>query len=138
MPEFFATAPIAAVALLAVNDLWLKAQFHNWLTGKLSDVAGCFFLPLYISALLALATPWSLKSRLAIGASFTLILFTSIKLSPSAASLVCALVLPAAHLLGIARLKIAHDPTDLLALPFILLAVHFGLRSARPHWERTP
>src|SRR4051812_15006472 len=31
---------LAAVGVLLLNDFVLKAAFHNWLTGKLSDVAG--------------------------------------------------------------------------------------------------
>jgi len=48
------TAPwsLVGVCVLLVNDFVLKRLFHNWLTGKLSDVAGLFILPLFISALL--------------------------------------------------------------------------------------
>jgi hypothetical protein len=35
-------ALILSVALLILNDFVLKAAFHNWLTGKISDVAGLF------------------------------------------------------------------------------------------------
>ena len=45
--EFFAPLPLAAVALLVVNDTWLKPAFHNALTGKLSDVAVCFMMPAF-------------------------------------------------------------------------------------------
>jgi len=137
MREFFGLVPLGAVALLALNDHVLKAAFHNWITGKLSDAAGCFFLPLYLSALLELATPLRLSRRLGLGAGATALLFTSIKLSRAAADAVCALLLPAARLLGIARLRIAHDPSDLLALPFVLLAVLYGWSAARPRQEFT-
>ncbi len=54
--EFFAPVPLAAVALLAANDHFLKAWWPGFVTGKLSDISGCFFLPLFLSAFLALGT----------------------------------------------------------------------------------
>ena len=39
---------------LVVNDVWLKPAFHSALTGKLSDVAVCFFMPLLLSELLGI------------------------------------------------------------------------------------
>ena len=48
MREFFGPLPLAAVALLAVNDHVLKARWPGLVTGKLSDVAGCFLLPLFL------------------------------------------------------------------------------------------
>jgi hypothetical protein len=43
---------MAALSLLLLNDLVLKQSFHNFLTGKLSDVAGLFIFPLFITAFL--------------------------------------------------------------------------------------
>jgi len=37
--------------LLLLNDYFLKAVFHNWFTGKLSDFAGLFIFPLFWTAL---------------------------------------------------------------------------------------
>ena len=42
---------LAGLCLLLLNDLVLKQQIHNGLTGKLSDFAGLFILPLFITAL---------------------------------------------------------------------------------------
>ena len=33
---------LVALAVLLANDLWWKAAYDNWLTGKLSDFAGLF------------------------------------------------------------------------------------------------
>ncbi len=33
---------VCALIILLINDLYLKAEFHNWITGKLSDFAGLF------------------------------------------------------------------------------------------------
>ena len=40
---------ILAVAILLLNDFVLKDMLHNWFTGKLSDFAGVFFLPLFFA-----------------------------------------------------------------------------------------
>lgn len=40
---------LLAVVILLVNDFFLKATFHNTFTGKLSDVAGLFAFPYFIS-----------------------------------------------------------------------------------------
>ena len=41
---------LAGLCLLLVNDFVLKQQFHNGLTGKLSDFAGLFVFPLFCAA----------------------------------------------------------------------------------------
>ena len=43
---------LAAVAALLINDWYLKQTYHNQLTGKLSDFAGLFAFPFFLSALL--------------------------------------------------------------------------------------
>ena len=41
----FTTAPVLiSLALLLLNDFYLKATYGNWLTGKLSDFAGIFLV----------------------------------------------------------------------------------------------
>lgn len=42
---------ITAVLVLILNDWYLKASFHNALTGKLSDFAGLFAFAYFLSAL---------------------------------------------------------------------------------------
>lgn len=125
--EFFGLLPLGAVALLGLNDWVLKAAFHNALTGKLSDLAGCFFLPLYCSALLS-ALGWRSATRLWTGAGFTALLFTAIKLSPGAADVVCSALAPLARPLGFHTLRIVADPTDLIALVMVPLACRYGAR----------
>lgn len=39
---------ISGLVLLALNDHFLKWQFSNWFTGKISDVVGLFILPMFI------------------------------------------------------------------------------------------
>lgn len=141
MPEFLAPLPLAAVALMAVNDRWLKPTFHNTLTGKLSDVAICFFLPLYVSALLALVTRWPRSLRLGAGAALTAVLFTALKVSQPLADLFCQWLLPLGAPLGLDSFRAVADPTDLLTLPFVAVAVLYGratMLSRTPAASLTP
>ncbi len=131
-PEFVGLWPLLAVAVLTLNDAFWKSRFHNTVTGKLSDFAGCFFLPLYISALLGLFTRLTPNLRVRIGAALTTLLFVSTSMSRVAADWVCAVLLPFAKMLGINRLRIAADPTDLIALPMVLLAVGYALHRSTP------
>ncbi|HEU4406498.1 MAG TPA: hypothetical protein VFS43_14630 [Polyangiaceae bacterium] len=144
---FVAPLPLGAVALMAVNDRWLKPAYHNAWTGKLSDVAICFFLPLYVAALVALAGRAAARLRAAafapmgparaafspaaalwLGALATAAVFVPIKLSPAAAEHFCAALAVVGRPLGLARLRCVADPTDLLALPFVGLALAYGRR----------
>ncbi|MBX3291063.1 MAG: hypothetical protein KF855_17270 [Acidobacteria bacterium] len=43
---------LAGLFLLILNDLVLKAQFGNFITGKLSDFAGLFIFPFFIAVFL--------------------------------------------------------------------------------------
>ena len=42
---------LVALSVLLLNDFVLKLQFNNVFTGKLSDFAGLFILPLFWTAL---------------------------------------------------------------------------------------
>lgn len=134
MPEFLAPLPLLAVGLMAVNDKWLKPALHNALTGKLSDVAICFFLPLYVSALLALLTRWPRSTRVGVGAAVTTLLYTALKVSQPAADLFCDVLQVIGGPLGFGPFHAVADPTDLLTLPFIGAALLYGRASA----PRTP
>lgn len=124
--EFFSLPPLAAVALLLINDHVFKSAFRGAVTGKLSDFAGCFFLPLFVSALLAEVTRWSWQRRVAIGAGVTFALFVPIKLFPQAALAVARAVELVSLPLGLGAQRITVDPSDLLAVPMILLAALYA------------
>jgi len=49
---------LVALLLLLLNDFYLKAQFHNGLTGKLSDVAGLFAFAYFFSVLFSGKSRW--------------------------------------------------------------------------------
>jgi hypothetical protein len=41
---------LLGLALLLINDFYLKYEFHNWITGKLSDFAGLLALAIFLRA----------------------------------------------------------------------------------------
>ncbi len=43
---------ITGLILLLINDFYLKIKFHNIFTGKLSDFAGLFILPIFFAVVL--------------------------------------------------------------------------------------
>jgi hypothetical protein len=49
---------IIAVSILILNDWYLKSNYANGLTGKLSDFAGLFALPFFLSALFPGKKAW--------------------------------------------------------------------------------
>ncbi|MCA2977953.1 MAG: hypothetical protein INH41_14230 [Myxococcaceae bacterium] len=118
---------LAAVATLALNDHVLKPWLHHPLTGKLSDVAGCFVLPLFIAAVLDALGVRSARARLGVGAGVTLVFFTALKSSPRVAAGVSEVLAAGWRLLGEHGGSILADPTDLIALPAIAAAWVWGL-----------
>jgi hypothetical protein len=130
--ELFAPLPLAALALLVVNDVWLKPAFHSAVTGKLSDVALCFVMPLFFSELLGLAFGLAPRARLRIGALFAAALFTAQEVVPP----FTALALRALHDLGArfglrGAFRMTRDWTDLLCLPLVIAAVAYGQRKLK-------
>jgi len=128
---------LAAIALLVVNDWVLKPRVvpDSWpslVTGKLSDLAGLVFAPVVLSAAIGLALhvaarlgarldPSLTRRRLVACVAATGAGFAAVKLSPAlAAHVACAL-----SLLG--RPAVFYDdPTDLLALPALAVALWIG------------
>lgn len=129
--EFFAPLPILAVAALAFNDHVLKRRAPGWLSGKLSDLALCFFLPLFVSALIGLAWPRAPRARLVAGALITALAFTLLELSDTAGAWFCAgLDRLAPFLPAGARCALTRDLTDLACLLVVPLAYAYGARRA--------
>jgi hypothetical protein len=118
--------PLAAVAVLALNDHVLKRLWPSALTGKLSDVAGLFFFPVLLAALIRIAAPRAPVKGVAIGSSLaTAFVFAAIKTLPFANA-------RADRILGPTVL----DPSDLLALPACAFATYFLLRNDRAQPRR--
>jgi hypothetical protein len=119
-PEFFAWPPLVAVALFTLNNFWLKGRAPGIVSGKLSDFAACFFLPLFVSALLGKVTPLRLQARVALGAAVTVLVFSLVKTSPLASSWLDALCAAFGSLVSRQSPNNCVDPSDLIALPMVL------------------
>ena len=78
------------IGLLIANDHVLKFVFHNAVTGKLSDFAICFLMPLLVSAVLGLITGVGARRRLWIGAAATVVIFSALEMSDARGRLVRA------------------------------------------------
>ena len=126
---------LASLALLCVNDHLLKVHYAGWISGKLSDVCALVYFPLLLVALGELAL-WLLGRRGALGRSAVLgcclatgAIFTAINLAEWPADIyrrvfevLASPVVGAWALLGQSH-QVRHviDPTDLLALPALLV-----------------
>ncbi len=136
--EALAPLPLAALALVVVNDRLLKPAVGaqvGWLTGKLSDVAGVIVAPLVATAVMDLLAwalarlgaplDWTLRRwKLALAIAVTAAGVIAVKLSAGAAG---ALERGLGGLGLDARVVV--DPTDLLALPALGLAWWQGRRA---------
>lgn len=103
---------LVCIAVLAINDHVLKAQWPGWASGKLSDIAGLAFFPLLVAALLGLArrSPrWTIVSSLFVTGAWFAAMKTMGPVADATALLVEMLSGRPAH--------IVHDPADLVALP---------------------
>jgi hypothetical protein len=113
--------PLFAVALMAINDHWLKYAFPGWLTGKLSDFAGIFYFPIFILAVVCVALQLAgveksnqrvlTTKNLWLAVLSTDFLLVLIKLSAPAARWIEAVF---AEILF--KIQLVQDPTDLIAL----------------------
>lgn len=136
--------PLALLALLVLglNDHVLKGRLPGWLTGKLSDVAGMIFFPLLLWALIELSLRLAGRrerraAHLYVAVAATGIVFAAINLFESAGAgyawALAALQWPVrAALAGgpIALEPVGHvvDPSDLIALPALGIALWIGRR----------
>jgi hypothetical protein len=125
--------------VLLLNDHVLKEQFGNWWTGKLSDTAGVVLFPVLVVALFEGARRTLGRSGWAAGPSafwlaawLTAMAFAIIKTLPvatAAAESVNRVAVAPLRVLGLVDgVTVRQDPSDLLAVPFVLLAVWVGYR----------
>lgn len=116
---------VLATVVLALNDHVLKQAYPGLVTGKLSDVAGLIVAP----ALLAVAVA-ALRVRRSsvIAVVATGIGFSLVKTWQPATDLANAWWDPT----GMFPTNILRDPTDLLALPALFVALVAARRAARP------
>lgn len=150
-------ASLVALAVMVGNDHWGKHAYPGFVTGKLSDVAGLVFFPLLLVALVetarrGVANPIVPSVRLlALAVGVTGVVFACVKtLEPAANAFGWGLGLlqwPARTLAasvghgvvrGVVAARVLADPTDLLALPALLVPWAVGgaraaLGSRPPH-----
>jgi hypothetical protein len=121
----FHPVAVAAVMVLALNDHVLKHAYPGFVTGKLSDVAGMIFFPLLLHALVSLIAPKLAGDRLLLASCVaTAIVFSLVKTLPAAneAYRVAWGAMQAPFRGRFVRVVLVRDPTDLLAVPFVLVA----------------
>lgn len=121
--------PLAAVALMAINDHWLKHQYPNWFTGKLSDFCGVFYFPIFLLALGAVLGFRPTRRSTFFAIALTDLLLITVKLSAPVARMIEQFF--NAYLFSI---QITQDETDLIALlmnplTFLYLSSAFNYRS---------
>lgn len=144
--------PLAAIALLVLNDHVLKGSAApGWLTGKLSDAAGMVFFPLFLQAGVEwlrarLGQPWGPHRRVLIGAAVaTAGVFSATQVWGPAGwayrwglgaaqwpARAGAALLRGRPAPGLDPVALTPDPTDLLTVPFVVLAVAAGWRRSGP------
>jgi len=132
-----------AIGILLVNDIYLKYAFPSVVTGKLSDVAELFVLPLAV-AVVALSMAAAIPGR-AIAISIAVyaavgVAFIAMKTDQQFADSLRAAISPVTGG-GIASVV---DPTDLVALPALFVSFALLYRALRtqvtasPRWRALP
>jgi hypothetical protein len=127
---------LAAIGLLVLNDHWLKAHDPSWLTGKLSDAAGLVVFPLVLAALV--------RSRAGVAVAATALGFALVKTVPAATDAyryglgtlqwpfaAASAVWHDRAVPGLVPVEAVTDPTDLIALPFVLVPLMLMRRCSR-------
>jgi len=140
---FLRPTVLGSLLVLVINDQWAKVQYKSWVTGKLSDVAGVYALPVVIAAILASRRPSATIRLLFASAVLTALGFAMVKLTRegnaawgwSLGGLRWAVRAPLVpfgrHLGSVRRVEALRDPTDLLAVLVTPLAVFLGSRAIR-------
>jgi hypothetical protein len=124
---------------MALNDHWLKSHFPGFLTGKLSDFCGIFYLPIFLLALIVgVRILWRrsiveasavLTTRnLGLAIFVTDCLLISVKLSPTIATGVEDFFRE-----FLFQIRLIPDPTDLMALVMSPLTALY----MRPYLQRS-
>ena len=144
-------APAIALATLVVNDVWLKGRGPGWVTGKLSDFAGLFLLPIVLVSLVEVARRfrgprWQATSRLIAAICWVVAVgFALVKTLPLVASTyalgIGILRWPVLALNALASgqapvgptpIEVIVDPTDIVALVVVPLAYLSMKRRRQP------
>lgn len=121
---------LLSIALLLLNDHLFKVMAPSWLTGKVSDLAGLFFFPFLLAAVLSiLLRPLRRPMPTTIGRlafTVTAVWFAAAKATPWGHALTVQIV---SALLGHPA-SIVLDPTDLIGLVALWPAWRLWRRAA--------
>jgi hypothetical protein len=128
--------PLAALAVLVINDHVLKADQPGWLSGKLSDFAIMVLLPFLLLAawdavrLVRPALPSAGPRMAVVCVGVSVIAFTAIEVTPLGSEFLrwglggaqwpfraLAALLAAQPLSGLAPVALTSDVSDLISLP---------------------
>lgn len=138
--------PLGALVVLVLNDHWWKRAHPSFVTSKLSDVAGLIFFPLLLQAIGEIGRAWTgfrwgpSRRALLVAIVATALVFGLAKTwSPMNALLGgdSALRWPLRVVWAVAHHRAApplgssslvRDPSDLAALPAVLVALWVGRR----------
>jgi hypothetical protein len=126
--------PLAAIAVLVLNDHVLKRAWPGLVTGKLSDLVGLAFFPLFLLSLCELAGARRTLRLFAVCAALTALVFALVKTQPWA-------LWTYRHGLGLfhgAPVAAVLDPTDLVCLPAVLAGLWPLLRQRRTESPAAP
>lgn len=120
---------LTSIGLFVLNDHVLKESWAGPVTGVLSDVAGLLFFPLLlVAALELLRGRVATTHTVAVCVVLTGVLFVSMELVPFAEH---ALEIGwdwSRRRVGLTSIDLTADPTDLLALPSLAVALWIGRR----------
>jgi len=133
-PEVMNAPFVGAVALLVLNDHWLKGSglLSGAITGKISDFAGLFFFPLLLVAVGRLALMRDGRRRPHPCTLVAAVLMTGLPFVITKTTAVGADTYRAAlGLLWGNRVRFCADPTDLVALAVLPLTFLYGRRFSR-------
>jgi hypothetical protein len=122
---------LVAIALLLINDHLLKAVSPSWLSGKLSDFAGLFFVPFVVllPALLLVHHPVFTRALVVVVYAGVAFVFVLLKIDAQTNQVLVDAIQ------SVAPISVVADPTDLVALLVLPASLLLLLRSARSEHE---
>lgn len=123
----YGAVPLGTIALFVLNNFWLKSTLPGVVTGKLSDVCACFFVPLFVAAGLRELTSWTLRKRLHYGAAVMVLSLILVKGTEAGSHFLNSMIAQATAFSGLTFRPNVADPTDLFALPMVALSYLYAL-----------
>lgn len=118
---------VVAVAVLGINDRWLKVHHSSWFTGKLSDVAG-LVVAATLASIVVFEVPRWRRHAPVIGVGLIGVGFVAMKATRFGADLAEQMWTT----LNGGPNRVVVDPTDLVALPALALVPRMFARAAAP------